>query len=64
MIVQGDKDTVVPPENTRTWADSMKEMGMKYKYVEVPGGDHGTAISGGMPDIFKFFADHPKAGVQ
>ena len=64
MIVQGDKDTVVPPENTRTWADSMKEMGMKYEYVEVPGGDHGTAISGGMPNIFKFFADHPKAGVQ
>ena len=64
MIVQGDKDTVVPPENTRTWADSMKEMGMKYEYVEVPGGDHGTAISGGMPNVFKFFADHPKAGVQ
>jgi predicted peptidase len=64
MIVQGDKDTVVPPENTRTWADSMKEMGMKYEYVEVPGGDHGTAISGGMPNIFKFFADHSKAGVQ
>jgi predicted peptidase len=64
MIIQGDKDTVVPPENTRTWADSMKEMGMKYEYVEVPGGDHGTAISGGMPNIFKFFADHPKAGVQ
>ncbi len=60
IIVQGDKDTVVPPENTRTWADSMKEMGMKYEYVEVPGGDHGTAISGGMPNIFKFFADHPK----
>jgi hypothetical protein len=42
----------------------MKEMGMKYEYVEVPGGDHGTAISGGMPNIFKFFADHSKAGVQ
>jgi predicted peptidase len=64
MIVQGDKDTVVPPVNTSAWVDAMKEMGMKYEYVEVPGGDHGTAISGGMPNIFKFFADHPKASIQ
>jgi predicted peptidase len=64
MIVQGDKDTVVPPVNTSAWVDAMKAMGMKYEYVEVPGGDHGTAISGGMPNIFKFFADHPKASIQ
>jgi len=30
----------------------------------LPGGDHGTVISDGMPDIFKFFADHPKASIQ
>ena len=64
MIVQGDKDTVVPPVNTRTWVDTMKETGMKYEYKELPGGDHGTVISDGMPDIFKFFADHPKASIQ
>jgi poly(3-hydroxybutyrate) depolymerase len=64
IIVQGDKDNVVPPENTRTWVDAMKEMGMKYEYLEEPGGDHDTAISGGMPNIFKFFADHPKASIQ
>jgi predicted peptidase len=64
MIVQGSKDTVVPPENTRTWVDTMKELVMKYEYVELPNGDHGTVISDGMPNILKFFADHPKAGVQ
>jgi pimeloyl-ACP methyl ester carboxylesterase len=64
MLVQGGADTVVPPENTRTWSDTMKEMGMKYEYVELPNGDHGTVISDGMPGIFKFFADHPKASVQ
>lgn len=58
IIVQGEKDTIVPPVNTRTWADAMKELGMKYEYKELPGGDHGTVISDGMPDIFKFFADH------
>ncbi len=64
MIVQGEKDTVVPPVNTRTWAETMKEIGMKHEYMELPGGDHGTVISDGMPNIFKFFADHPKTGVQ
>jgi predicted peptidase len=64
MIVQGGEDTVVPPVNTRTWADAMKEIGMKHEYKELPGGDHGTVISDGMPDIFKFFADHPKARIQ
>jgi dipeptidyl aminopeptidase/acylaminoacyl peptidase len=64
IIVQGEKDTVVPPENTRTWANAMKELGMKSEYKELPGGDHGTVISDGMPDIFKFFAEHPKAAVQ
>ena len=64
MIVQGDKDTVVPPVNTNAWVDALKEMGMKYEYVEVSDGDHGTVISGGMPNIFKFFADHPKTSIQ
>lgn len=61
MIVQGAKDNVVPTVNTMAWVDAMKEMGMKYEYVEIPDGDHGTVISGGMPNIFKFFADHSKA---
>ena len=64
MLVQGGADTVVPPENTRTWSVAMKELDMNFQYVELPDGDHGTVISGGMPGIFKFFADHPKAGAQ
>jgi dipeptidyl aminopeptidase/acylaminoacyl peptidase len=64
MLVQGGADTVVPPENTRTWSAAMKELDMKHEYIELPDGDHGTVISGGMPNIFKFFADHPKTGAQ
>jgi predicted peptidase len=64
MIVQGGSDTVVPPENTRTWANALKELGMKHEYIELPGGDHGTVISDGMPNIFKFFAENPKAGAK
>jgi len=46
------------------WIDAMKEIGMNYKYIELPEGDHGTVISDGMPDIFKFFAENPKAGTN
>jgi poly(3-hydroxybutyrate) depolymerase len=61
MIVQGGMDTVVPPENTRTWAEAMKELEMPHEYIELPNGDHGNVIGDGMPDIFRFFAQHPKA---
>jgi poly(3-hydroxybutyrate) depolymerase len=60
MIVQGDADQQVPVKNTRLWADTMKEMGLEQEYIELPGKDHGTVIGAGMPDIFRFFAAHPK----
>jgi predicted esterase len=60
MIVQGDADNVVPPTNTRAWVDALKQAGMEYKYIEIPGGDHGTVIGDGMADIFKWFAAHPR----
>ena len=60
MITQGDKDNVVPPEGTRTWAAAMKELGVDGEYVEKPGLDHGTIIGPSMPDIFRFFAEHKR----
>ena len=33
---------------------------VRIAYIEVAGGDHGSVISGSMPDIFKFFATHSK----
>jgi len=61
IIVQGDMDTLVPVAGTRRWIDKMKEMKMTYEYVEVPGGDHGSVLTTGAPDIFAFFAKHTKA---
>ncbi len=55
LIIQGDADTVVPPDNTRRWGATLKESGMNGAYVELPGADHGTVIANGMPDIFKLF---------
>jgi hypothetical protein len=31
-----------------------------HQYIDVPGGDHGSGCSIGMPDIFKFFGTHSK----
>lgn len=60
IVTQGDADTAVPVQNTRAWIDTMKELKMNYKYVEMPGEDHGSIIAKGMPDIFAFFAAHVK----
>jgi predicted peptidase len=61
IIVQGDMDTLVPVAGTRLWIYKMKELNMTYQYVEVPGGDHGSVLTTGAPDIFAFFAKHTKA---
>lgn len=61
MIIQGDKDKAVPANYTRQWVDTMKELKMQHEYIEFPDGDHGTVISDGMPDIFRFFAGYTKA---
>ena len=53
MVVQGDADTQVNPDVTRRWVAKMKELGMKYEYIEVPGGTHASA---GRLNIEKVFA--------
>jgi poly(3-hydroxybutyrate) depolymerase len=61
IIVQGDMDTLVPVAGARLWIEKMKDLKMTYQYVEVPGGDHGSVLTTGAPDIFAFFAKHSKA---
>jgi predicted peptidase len=61
IIVQGDMDTLVPVAGTRLWIEKMKDLKMTYQYVEVPGGDHGSVLTTGAPDIFAFFAKQTKA---
>src|SRR5687768_3377313 len=60
IVIHGDMDTVVPVTLSRPWVEVMKSLNMPYRYIEVAGGDHGSVISGSMPDIFKFFATHSK----
>ena len=61
LIIHGDADTVVPVNVSRSWAAQMKELNKPHhRYIEVPGGDHGSVISTGMPDIFAFFNANTK----
>jgi predicted peptidase len=60
IVIHGDMDTAVPVTLSRTWVEVMKTLKMPYQYIEVAGGDHGSVISGSMPDIFAFFAKHSK----
>nr|AAX37300.1 lipase/esterase [uncultured bacterium] len=60
MIVQGEKDNLVPAANTRRWVDKLKELNMTYEYLEMQGGDHGSVILDGNPAIYAFFAKHVK----
>jgi len=61
ILVQGDKDRLVPVRGARRWASRMKELGMQYKYIEVEGGDHIRPAITQLPAIFEFFATHAKS---
>jgi pimeloyl-ACP methyl ester carboxylesterase len=60
IVVHGDMDTAVPVSLSRTWVEVMKSLKMPYQYLEVAGGDHGSVITSGQPDLFAFFAKHSK----
>jgi predicted esterase len=61
FLAHGDADTVVPIDVGRRWAKTATELKMKdFKYLELPGADHGTVITQSMPEIFKFFKAHTR----
>jgi poly(3-hydroxybutyrate) depolymerase len=61
FLAHGDADTVVPIDVGRRWAKTATDLKMKdFKYLELPGADHGTVITQSMPEIFKFFKEHTR----
>jgi predicted peptidase len=60
ILVQGDKDKLVPVATARKWAAKMKELGMTHQYIEVKDGDHIFPAFQKLPEIFDFFDKHPK----
>ena len=60
ILVQGDKDRLVPVRGAQRWAAKMKELGMTYQYIEVKDGSHIQPAITELPAIFDFFAKHAK----
>jgi len=60
ILVQGDKDRLVPVRGARRWAAKMKELGMTHEYIEVKDGNHIKPAITQLPAIFEFFAKHTK----
>ena len=61
LLAHGDADTVVSVDVGRRWAKTATDLKMKdFKYMELPGADHGTVITQSMPEIFKFFKERTR----
>ena len=60
ILVQGDKDKLVPVAGARRWAEQMKKLEMDYEYIEVKDGDHVSIAAANMPKIFEFFDKHKR----
>jgi len=61
FLAHGDADTVVSIDVGRRWAKTATDLKMKdFKYLELPGADHGTVITQSMPEIYQFFKEHTR----
>jgi predicted peptidase len=60
LIVHGDKDPTVPVERSRVMVNMGKKLGAEIKYIEVPGGDHGSVVAPNFPAVFDWFDTHKR----
>jgi predicted esterase len=60
IIVQGDQDPLVPVAGVRQWIDQMKDLNITHEYIEMAGGDHGSVLVTGVPDVIAFFDKHSR----
>jgi predicted peptidase len=58
FVVHGDADEVVPVARSRAMVAEMKRLGIEYRYVEVPGGDHNRILEPNIEAAFEFFDKH------
>src|SRR6516162_4651254 len=64
ILIQGDKDNLVPVAGARRWAEEMKKQNMTYEYIEVPGGGHVDVAFQNLGKIFEFFEKQKKREKQ
>ena len=56
IVVQGERDRLVPVATARRWVAKMKELGMAHEYIEIKDGNHVTSITRNPEMIGKIFA--------
>jgi len=60
LLTHGDQDVVVPVETSRRAVEMMKDLGMTYVYLEIPGGTHSSVLADAWNQMFAFFSEHKK----
>jgi predicted esterase len=60
IVVHGDKDPTVPVSESRKMVKAGEAMGIKIKYIEVPGGDHSNIVVPNLNNIFDWFDAHKR----
>lgn len=60
IVIHGDKDPTVSVERSRVMVKAAQELGIKIKYIEVPGGNHTDIAVPAMKDIFDWFDTHKR----
>ncbi|MEN3335592.1 MAG: hypothetical protein V7641_4957 [Blastocatellia bacterium] len=60
LLVHGDADRTVPVERSRVIVEAGKKLGAEIKYIEVPGGDHGSVVAPHFKDVFDWFDAHKR----
>ncbi|MDX2034749.1 MAG: prolyl oligopeptidase family serine peptidase [Blastocatellia bacterium] len=67
IVVHGDADPTVPVEESRKMVKLGQDLGVKIKYIEVPGGDHSNIVVPNMNAVFDWFEAHrrqPRGAVK
>jgi predicted esterase len=60
LVVHGDSDPTVPVARSRVMVATGKNLGTEIKYIEVPGGDHGSVVAPNFPAVFEWFDGHKR----
>jgi len=60
LVVHGDNDPTVPVDRSRAMVAMGKKLGIEIKYLEVPGGDHGSVVAPAFKEVFDWFDAHRK----
>jgi predicted esterase len=58
FIVHGDADATVPLDRSRGMDAALTKLGVEHRYVEVPGGTHGSIVGPNLKGMFDFFDAH------